>query len=329
MALAIKILTETELRQTVHLDAAVVDHIDHAFQTLARGGVIMPPILSLEIPDFHGEVDVKTAYVPGLESFAIKAASGFFNNPQLGLPTSSGLMILFAAQTGQVQAVLLDNGYLTDVRTAAAGAVAARHLARADACQASIIGAGAQARWQLRALALERPLTAVKVWARNLEKAALFARDMGAELKLSVSVEPDLQAAVESADIIVTTTPATTPLITAAMLQEGQHVTAMGSDQPGKGELAADCLLRADLYVPDRHSQCATAGELQHALAAGLIPADRKFTELGDVASGLAPGRPDETAITIADLTGTGMQDTAIASLAYARAMAAPSRPSK
>lgn len=323
MTAPIHVLHEHEIRHVIKLDKAVIDHIDAAFATLAGGGVIMPPILSLEIPEFHGEVDVKTAYVPGLSSFAIKAASGFFDNPRRGLPTSSGLMILFAAETGQVQAVLLDNGYLTDVRTAAAGAVATRHLAPQGASSVSIIGAGAQARWQLRALALERSLQQVHVWARDREQAALYATDMSTELALPVMVAASVEGAVAAGDIIVTTTPATAPLIDADMLRPGQHLTAMGSDQPGKGELAAACLTRADLYVPDRQSQCAVAGELQNAIAAGLIAADQKFTELGQIAAGLAPGRPHDAAITIADLTGTGMQDTAIAALAYERITAA------
>jgi len=143
---AIKLLTEAELRKIVHLDLAAVDCVERAFASLAQGGVVMPPILSMAIPDYNGEVDVKTAYVPGLDSFALKVSPGFFDNPKIGLPSTSGLMILFSARTGMLEALLLDNGYLTDVRTAAAGAVAARHLARENASTACIIGSGMQAR---------------------------------------------------------------------------------------------------------------------------------------------------------------------------------------
>ncbi|MEP4423258.1 MAG: ornithine cyclodeaminase family protein, partial [Nitratireductor sp.] len=125
----ITILTENELRAAVRLDLAVVDTVERAFAALASGEVVMPPVLSMAFPDANGEVDVKTAYIPGFESFAIKVSPGFFDNPKLGLPSLNGLMILFSAKTGLVEALLLDNGYLTDVRTAAAGAVAARHLA--------------------------------------------------------------------------------------------------------------------------------------------------------------------------------------------------------
>src|SRR4029077_7484741 len=135
----IRVLTEGELRGCIALDLTVIDCIEGAFHALAAKPVVMPPILRLDIPEHRGEVDVKTAYVPGLDSFALKVSPGFFDNPKIGLPSLNGLMILFSARTGLVEAVLLDNGYLTDVRTAAAGAVAADHLARRDAQRAGIV----------------------------------------------------------------------------------------------------------------------------------------------------------------------------------------------
>src|SRR5688572_18678408 len=116
----IRILTESELRRAVPFDLAAVDCVEAAFAALSGGKVVMTPILSLPVHDFNGEIDVKTAYVPGIDSIAIKMSPGFFDNPKLGLPSTSGLMVLFSARTGQVEALLLDNGYLTDVRTAAA-----------------------------------------------------------------------------------------------------------------------------------------------------------------------------------------------------------------
>ena len=319
----IKILTETDLRQAVKLDLEAVDCIESAFATLASGRVVMPPILSMAIEEHNGEVDVKTAYVPGIDSFAIKMSPGFFDNPRLGLPSTSGLMILFSARTGMVEALLLDNGYLTDVRTAAAGAVAAQHLSRPGAERACIIGAGTQGRLQLKALCLVRPIKYAVIWARDANKAASAARELSAELDITVGVANNAADAVRSADIVVTTTPSATPLVNAEWLIPGQHITAMGSDQPHKNELAPACLIRADLYVPDRRSQTEKLGELHHALVAGLIADDAVFPELGDIVAGNAPGRPSPEAITICDLTGTGLQDTAIATFARQRAEAA------
>lgn len=319
----IKILTEAELRDLVPLDADAVDCVEQGFTTLAGGGVVMPPIMTLPVPDHNGEVCVKTAYVPGIESFAMKMSPGFFDNPKLGLPSTTGLMVVFSSRTGLLQALLLDNGYLTDVRTAAAGAVAARHLARADASRVCIIGAGVQARMQLKAMTLVRNIKSAVIWARDSDKAEAAAASLRQELGIEIAVSTDIAQAVAGADIVVTTTPAADPVIKADWLQPGQLVVAMGSDQEHKCELEPACLAKADLYVPDSLAQCAIKGELRSAIAAGLIAEDRRFADLGALTSGQAPGRQSDSDLIIADLTGTGVQDTAIATLAGTRAEAA------
>jgi ectoine utilization protein EutC len=316
---SIRILTERELAQCVALDDAAVSCIEACFRSLATEAVVMPPILRLDIAAHHGEVDVKTAYLPGVPSFAIKISPGFFDNPKLGLPSVNGLMLLLSATTGLVEAVLLDNGYLTNVRTAAAGAVAARWLAREDARVAGMIGAGVQARLQLEALKLVRDVDRALVWARDPAKAQAFAKT--AELGIEIAVAPCIEALVRQSDIVVTTTPSTTPLIEADWLQPGQHVTAMGSDAEHKNELAPEVIVRAR-YVCDRQSQCAVLGELHHAIAAGVVPSDTRFAELGQVIAGQEPGRTSDRQITVCDLTGTGAQDTAIATLAAQTACA-------
>ncbi|MCR8547531.1 cyclodeaminase [Salipiger sp. P9] len=308
----IRILHEADLRARISLDAAAIDVVEAAFATLARGGVAMPPILSMHMPDVNGEVDVKTAYVPGLPGFAVKISPGFFDNPAKGLPSTSGLMVVLSSETGRVRAVLLDNGYLTDVRTAAAGGVAARHLARADARRAAIFGAGLQARMQLRALALVRPISEAVIWARDAAKARALAEELSGE-GMSVRACADPAEAAAFGDIVVTTTPATEPILRAEWLRPGQHVTAMGSDQSGKNELDPQCFARADLYVADRVSQTRDLGELRAVLAAGLAPDPAGLPELGEIVAGRHPGRTAPEQITIADLTGTGIQDTAIA----------------
>ena len=317
-----RILTETELRRIVPLDREAVACVENAFHALATKAVAMPPILRLDIPEHRGEVDVKTAYVPGLDSFAIKISPGFFDNPKLGLPSTNGMMVLLSSRTGLVEALLLDNGYLTDVRTAAAGAVAARHLAREDAAVATIFGAGMQAGLQLEALTLVRPIREARLWARDKGKAGATARVLADRLAIPVRAESDPEAAVDGADIIVTTTPSDIPVLRAEWLQPGQHVTAMGSDAEHKNELDPRAITRA-LYVADSLKQTRRLGELHHAIAAGLVAPEAEFTELGQVIAGLKPGRTKADDITIADLTGTGIQDTAIATLAFARASAA------
>lgn len=319
----IRLLTEADLRAQVRLDGDAVACVEDAFAALATEDVVMPPILRLDIEDHNGEVDVKTAYVPGLDSFAIKISPGFFDNPKIGLPSVNGLMVLFSARTGLVEAVLLDNGYLTDVRTAAAGAVAAKHCARANAKRAAILGAGVQARLQLEALTLVRPLESAAIWARRPDQAARAAEHLSAQLALPVAPAETVAAAVDGADIVVTTTPSTAPLIEAGWLSPGQHVTAMGSDAEHKNELDPAAVAGADLFVCDRRSQCAVLGELHHALAAGMVASAEGFPELGEVIAGRAAGRSSDDQLTVCDLTGTGVQDTAIASLAYRRCQGA------
>jgi ornithine cyclodeaminase len=319
----VTILTEKDLIGLVPLDRAAVDCVADAFKALATEKVVMPPILSFAIAEANGEVDVKTAYVPGIDSFAIKISPGFFDNPKIGLPSLNGLMTLFSARTGLIEAVLLDNGYLTDIRTAAAGAVAADRLAKPDASRVAILGTGLQARLQLEALTHVRDIQSAVIWGRDPEKAKKTAGELAEKLGFPVTAEPDAETAVKGADIVVTTTPATEPILMADWIEPGQHVTAMGSDAEHKNEIDPALVARADLYVADRLSQTRNLGELHHALAADAITGEDGLAEIGPIIAGTAKGRQSETDITLADLTGTGVQDTAIATLARQRAQKA------
>ncbi len=331
---AIRILAEAHLRQCVHLDLDALEAVAEAFSWLAHERVTMPPILHLEVPstvpstgraadEGHagGDVDIKTAAVRGLDRFAVKIAAGFYDNPSLGLPSGSGMMVVLSARTGFPIAVLLDNGYLTDIRTALAGAVAARHLAPATVRRAGVLGTGAQARLQIEALQLVRPFERLIVWGRDPSKAGTFQREMQERLGVPVDVAATAEDVVRQSQCVITATPSRAPLIQADWLHPGLHITSMGSDGPGKQELDPAVLLRADHVVCDRLAQSTTAGELQH-----LDPAQRPtVVELGVLTSGQQEGRSptgaiDEHAITVCDLTGTGVQDTAIACFALDQA---------
>ncbi|MEQ8602284.1 MAG: cyclodeaminase [Marivibrio sp.] len=307
------VLTEKELRACVELDSGAVDMIAEAFATLATKPVQMPPILRMDMEERRGEVDVKTAYVPGLDGFAVKVSPGFFDNPKKGLATTNGLMTVHSAETGVVQAVLLDNGYLTDVRTAAAGAVAARCLAPESVSTLGIVGAGMQARLQAKAFCLERKVDRILVWGRDPDGAAKAAQEITRLTGRQASVSESLSGLVREADAVVTATPSRKPLIDRAMLHPGLHITAMGADAEQKNELAPEVVAEAELFVCDKHEQSARLGELHHAVGAGLVPEDMPVTELGEIVAGLKPGRTEADQITVCDLTGTGVQDTAIA----------------
>ncbi|MDR9754103.1 ectoine utilization protein EutC [Pseudomonas sp. SZMC_28357] len=319
----VTLLSEADLRACVALDLASIEAIEQAFVLLATAAVAMPPILRLDIPEHNGEVDVKTAYLPGLERFAIKVSPGFFDNPALGLPSLNGMMMLLSARTGLLDALLLDNGYLTAVRTAAAGAVAARCLSRPDSRCVALIGAGEQAALQLQALRLVRPIDSVRVWARDPAKAVAFGVELSRDAGLQVTACATVDEAMADSDIAITCTPSRAPLIEARHLRPGLHITAMGSDAEHKNEISPQVVAQVDRYVADRLSQTRILGELHHALAAGVIDDESAFAELGQVLAGQRPGRTDAAQITLCDLTGTGAQDTAMANLAFERARAA------
>jgi len=313
----IRILTEAELRSQIQLDLAAVECVEEAFHALATKSVIMPPIMRLDIIENNGEIDVKTAYIPGVESLAIKISPGFFDNPNLGLPSVNGLMVLFSTRTGLVEALLLDNGYLTDIRTAAAGAVAAKYLARADSRRAAILGAGVQAGLQLEALTLVRDIDSATIWARDFDKARSRAAELSARIGIEVTASPDIASATRAADIIVTTTPSTQPILMSEHIVAGQHITAMGSDGEHKNEIDPTIIADKAQYFCDRLSQVRVLGELHHAIEKQLVKPSAEFPELGQVIAHQLGGRQHSEDTTLCDLTGTGIQDTAIATLAY------------
>jgi ectoine utilization protein EutC len=311
------IFTEQEMKEYVRLNREALTVVEEGFTKLANKEVEMPPIMRVDVHEQNGEVDVKTAYVKGKDMFAIKVSSGFFDNFKLGLPSGNGLMMLMSTQTGIPQALLLDNGYLTEVRTAAAGAIAAKYLSREDTETVGVIGAGSQARFQVRALNLVRNVKKILVYARGADRAKRYAEEMAVELGVEVQVMASAEQVVQNSDLVVTTTPAKEPIIKAEWLHPGLHITAMGSDAEHKQELEAGVLVRADKLVCDTISQCARLGELHHALDSGVLTNDSSIMELGQITSKQMSGRENEEQITVCDLTGTGVQDTAIALFAY------------
>lgn len=316
------VLTESELQSCVGMDEDAIAAVADGFSRLAEGRATVPPILRVDVHENEGEVDVKTAYVHGLDSFAIKIASGFYENRVLGLPSGSGMMVVVSARTGFPEAVLLDNGYLTDVRTGIAGAIVARYLARESIETAGVIGAGMQARYQMRGLKLVRDFRRLLVYGIDPAQVDAYAGEMAGELGVEVVVAGGYEEVVRESDVVVTTTPSHEPFLQADWLHPGLHVTCMGSDSERKQELHADVFGRADRIVCDRKAQCFRLGELHHALEAGVIAEDDDIAELGELTAGRVPGRTGDDQITVCDLTGVGVQDTAIALLAYQRAQA-------
>lgn len=287
--------------------------IEAGFVLYSQGLVTVPPVGFLHLDEPPGDVHIKYGYVAGDEYYVLKMASAFYNNRELGLPVGDGLLLVFSQKTGELKLILLDKCWLTDMRTAAAGAVAARHLAANSIAHIGIVGTGVQAKLQLELLRGVVDCNSCFIWGRDPEKAqkmisALRAKETirawGLDIKLAIS----LDELVSQCNLIVTTTSARSPLIRADQVRKGTHVTAMGSDDYGKQELDAELLGKADLVVADSIAQCVDHGECRAAVREAQIEEDA-ILELGNVIKNPAIGRTSEDQISIADLTGVAIQD--------------------
>jgi ornithine cyclodeaminase len=309
----VRVLDRQDVQRLVGMGDAIAA-VREAFAAADRGSAVMPAPLELRLPDADGELHVKGAYVDGAPVFAVKTATGFSRNPARGLPVSGGMTLVYDAETGVLRVLAADGGLLTELRTAAAGALAADLLARRDARSATVIGTGGQARYQLQALPHVRPIEQVNVWGRRREAAVQYARDITAT-GVTVSIAATAREALAGADVVITATSATRPLIESGWVRLGAHLTAVGADMPHKQELDPRILAVADKYVPDSVQAAARSGELHHALQARVFGEHMVYGELGALASGRLAGRTDDDEVTVADLTGLGVQDAAIAAL--------------
>lgn len=310
----VRVLDRDDVQRLVTM-AEAITAVREAFAVADRGGAIMPAPFGMHLPEADGDVHVKGAYLAGAPVFAVKTATGFYRNAARGLPVSGGMTMVHDATTGTLRLLITDGGLLTELRTAAAGAVAADLLARPGARSAAVIGTGGQARYQLQALLEVRDIERVTVWGRRRPAAEQYQRDMAAA-GVAVSLAATAREAVEGAEVIITATSSTGPLIEAGWLARGAHVTAVGADMPHKQELDPQILAAADKYVPDSIEGAADSGELRHALAAGILDVDSVHGELTAVASGRLAGRAADDELTVADLTGLGIQDAAVAAVA-------------
>lgn len=287
--------------------------IEAGFVGYSAGRAVVPPVGELLLE--RGEVHIKYGYIRRDDHYVIKIASGFYGNPRLGLPSGNGLMLLFSQETGEPVCLLLDEGHLTDIRTAIAGAIAARHLAPGKIRRIGILGTGTQARLQLQHLKGVTDCRDVLAWGRGEPQRESYRRDME-RLGFSVECVRDPSRLLRSCELVVTCTPATSPLLHAADLRPGTHITAVGSDTAAKQEIDPAILARADLVVADSLSQCLERGEIHQAIESGHLGRDDPV-ELGAIIAGATAGRTSDDQITVADLTGVAVQDIQIATAVY------------
>jgi ornithine cyclodeaminase/alanine dehydrogenase-like protein (mu-crystallin family) len=309
----VRILREGDVRAALDM-ASCIDACREAFVAYSAGEAELPGVIHLEVPEAGGEIHVKAGHLHGASFYAVKMASGFTAQDPASI---DGLVTVFDARNGAPVAFLLDNGFVTDQRTGAAGAVAAGELAPSRVDTVAVIGTGVQARKQVEALRVVRPgFTDVRVWGRDATRAARCADDLAAVVGdgCRVGHVQSIREAAAGAQVVITCTSAREPLLDMAWLGTGVHVTALGSDGPGKQELDPAILRGADVLVVDSREQCARLGELQHAPE----QTDRA-AELGAVIAGVSPGRVDQDQLTVCDLTGVGVQDVAAANVVMAR----------
>ena len=305
----VKIVPAGELRAAI-TPADLVEPMREAFTALSDGR-FRTTFSLLDLDD--GDVHIKASSELGGPLYVVKLASWVESNARRGRPGGSGAIVVCSAETGAPLTLLVDEHYLTDARTAAAGALATDLLAPAGSSSVAVLGAGVQARLQVRTLATLRKVEQVVVWARRADAAAALVTDLEAGLDgARVTAAATARQAVESADIVITATASRAPLVEAEWLRAGQHITALGADDDRKRELTTACFSRADLVVVDSRAQSGRTAELREALAAGAVR-ERHIAELGEVLAGRATGRQSGDEITIAKLTGVAAQDLAAA----------------
>jgi ornithine cyclodeaminase len=299
----------------------LIPAMEAGFIAYSRNRAVVPPVGELLLEDPPGEVHIKYGYLVGDAYYVIKVASGFYENPSLGLPSGDGLMLVFRQETGEPVALLADRAHLTDVRTAVAGAVAARQLAPPVVARIGVLGTGVQARLQIRHLEDEVECRRLLVWGRSPGSLEKYRAEMVAA-GYEVATTLDSSEVAPECELIITATPSRTPLVTGSEVKAGTHITAVGSDTVGKQELDVSVLGKADRVVADSLSQCRERGEIAAGLAAGVIN-EEDIVELGAVLAGDAAGRSAPEEITVADLTGLAVQDVQAATEVL-RALGAP-----
>ena len=294
--------------------------IEQGFIAYSNGQVIVPPVGELIFEDPPGDTHIKYGYIKGDEYYVIKIASGFYQNVKINLPSSSGLMLVFSQKTGVLETILLDEGFLTNIRTAVAGEIVAKYMAPKKISTIGVFGTGTMAKMQVKALQTVTNCKRLIVWGRSEPSLEAYKNDMEAD-GFEVHTTMESVDVTEASNLILMTTPSSVPLIDVSQIKKGTHITAMGSDTAEKQELDTKILLMADIVVADSLNQCQERGEVYKALLASDLKLD-KVIELGHAIKSGNRIRTSEDQVTVADLTGVAVQDVQIAKVVSAALLA-------
>lgn len=315
------LLNEDELRQTITISEGV-EAIKQALTASAEGHMNMPGNFSLHLPKVAGQVNIEGTYFSKSPYYVIKVDSHFKENPKISLPTENGVLLVFDATTGLPAAIMIDNGYLTNLKIGAAGALAASCLANRSIGKVAVIGASKQAFIQLKSLTVVRAMEEVWVWDASPLQADNYVRHMVEDHDLNIRLASTPQDAVEQADIVIAAAEGNQQLIKADWLKPGVHITSSALDHyRTKQNLELGVWQSADIIIVDDLEQCIQYGEFYHAQRAGVIHHTEISGELNSLIGGQIPGRSRPDQITIADITGIGSYDTALATLALEKAL--------
>jgi alanine dehydrogenase len=314
------LLKKEEVRSLLKIEA-VIASVEEGYKAYSTGKTIQPQIVSIELPEQNGEMDIKAGYSRNTGMISVKCASGFYDNQDKGtFPNSMSTVLLFNGDTG-FPVCIMDGSLITGIRTGAAGAVSARLLARKDSKTAAVIGTGEQARMQILALKAVMDIKTVRLFGRSHEKMEAYQEEMSAQTDCLIELCATPEEAVKYADIIITATPSKSPIVKREWVRPGTHIIAVGADMEGKQELEASLFQNARIVV-DHIDQCITRGETQNPLRYGLIEETNIDCEIGQILLGSKNGRIDDQEITIFDMTGMAVQDNITAAKIYERALA-------
>jgi len=292
----------------------IIPEIEKGFVAYSKGQATVPPIGELIFEDPPGEVHIKYGHINHDSIYVVKIASGFHQNSRYDLPSGNGIMLVFSKKTGEILAILHDEGYLTDIRTAAAGAIVAHYLAPKKVERIGILGSGTQATLQLLYLKNIIDCKEVIVWGRNEKRLENFKANV--ENSFTVTIAKNIEEITTNSNFIITTTPALKPLLYSKHIQNGTHITAIGADSPHKQELDPFLFQRADIVVTDSISQSMERGDIAHAIKSNLLKKGN-IKEIGNIITGVSEKRISDHQLTIASLPGLAVQDIQIAKCIY------------
>lgn len=316
--MGILILSETDVAEAISM-ADGIRLVEQSIEQYTQGQATLLPRVSLDLPGDGGAFRVMSAAMPGLGAFGLKTLTGY---PGKRLPGETYFtLLLFSATTGALQAVMAA-GHLTGIRTGAASGVAAKYLARADAATLGLFGAGVQAKQQAAAIVAVRPVKLIKVFDLDRAKAVEMAAQLSQEFNIEARPAENARETVTGSDLVVTATTAREPVFSGDWLEEGAHVSGIGANTPAKRELDGATFRRSKIVVDFKEQALEEAGDLREALKTGAITAADLHAELGEIITGIKPGRSNDQEITLFKSVGVAVEDIGAAAYVFEQARA-------